>query len=71
MGCVSFYKSMWPEIKCNAALFTGYLLGNLDEDKRHAVSKEHVCSALIILLKDPTATVRAAAAEAMSLLYEY
>lgn len=28
-------------------------------------------SALIILLKDPTATVRAAAAEAMSLLYEY
>ncbi|CAG2193325.1 unnamed protein product [Mytilus edulis] len=49
MGCISFYKSMWSEIKCNAALFT----------------------ALIILLKDQSPSVRAAAAEAMSLLYEY
>ncbi|XP_052059790.1 maestro heat-like repeat-containing protein family member 1 isoform X2 [Mytilus californianus] len=71
MGCISFYKSMWPEIKCNAALFTGYLLGNLQHDKQVAISKEHVCAALIILLKDQSASVRAAAAEAMSLLYEY
>ncbi|CAG2232807.1 unnamed protein product [Mytilus edulis] len=71
MGCISFYKSMWSEIKCNAALFTGYLLGNLQHDKQVAISKEHVCAALIILLKDQSPSVRAAAAEAMSLLYEY
>lgn len=23
MGCVSFFKSFWPEIKSNAALFVG------------------------------------------------
>ena len=26
MGCVSFFKSMWPEIKSNAALFIGKVL---------------------------------------------
>lgn len=29
MGCVAFYKSMWPEIKSNAALFTGNILSVL------------------------------------------
>nr|XP_022339324.1 maestro heat-like repeat-containing protein family member 1 isoform X2 [Crassostrea virginica] len=71
MGCVSFFKSFWPEIKSNAALFVGYLLGNLSETRQSAISKEHVCSALIGLLKDQTASVRCRAAEAMSLLYQY
>lgn len=71
MGCVSFYKSMWSEIKSNAALFTGFLLGNLPEEKQSVISKEHVCAALILLLKDPTPAVRSAAAEAMSLLDKY
>ena len=26
------------------------MLGNLDEDKRHAVSKEHVCSGNVLSL---------------------
>lgn len=71
MGCVSFYKSMWPEIKSNAALFTGFLLGNLPEERQGVISKEHVCAALILLLKDPTPAVRSSAAEAMSLLDKY
>ncbi|XP_061166579.1 maestro heat-like repeat-containing protein family member 1 isoform X3 [Saccostrea echinata] len=71
MGCVSFFKSLWPEIKSNAALFVGYLLGNLSESKQNTISKEHVCSALIMLLKDQTPAVRCRAAEAMSLLYNY
>ncbi|XP_034336261.2 maestro heat-like repeat-containing protein family member 1 isoform X2 [Magallana gigas] len=71
MGCVSFFKSFWPEIKSNAALFVGYLLGNLPEARQNAISKEHVCSALIMLLKDQTPAVRCRAAEAMSLLYQY
>ncbi|XP_052229832.1 maestro heat-like repeat-containing protein family member 1 isoform X3 [Dreissena polymorpha] len=71
MGCVSFYKSVWPEIKSNAALFTGFLLGNLPEERQGVISKEHVCAALILLLKDPTPSVRSTAAEAMSLLDKY
>ncbi|XP_052816666.1 maestro heat-like repeat-containing protein family member 1 isoform X2 [Mya arenaria] len=71
MGCVSFYKSMWSEIKSNAALFTGFLLGNLPQERQGVISKEHVCAALIILLKDPTPSVRSSAAEAMSLLDKY
>ncbi|XP_056020899.1 maestro heat-like repeat-containing protein family member 1 isoform X2 [Ostrea edulis] len=71
MGCVSFFKSLWSEIKSNAALFVGYLLGNLHESRQNVISKEHVCSALIMLLKDQTPAVRCRAAEAISLLYEY
>ncbi|KAL5022847.1 hypothetical protein ScPMuIL_002002 [Solemya velum] len=71
MNCVSFFKSFWPEIKSNAALFTGYLLGNLTKEKQAQVSKEHVCQALILLLKDQSPVVRSRAAEAMSLLDNY
>ncbi|XP_013392835.1 maestro heat-like repeat-containing protein family member 1 isoform X1 [Lingula anatina] len=71
MGCVSFFKSQWPEIKCNAAMFAGFLMGNLSKDKHTLVSKEHVCGALILLLKDSSPSVRSKAAEAMSWLYDY
>ncbi|XP_019641769.1 PREDICTED: maestro heat-like repeat-containing protein family member 1 isoform X1 [Branchiostoma belcheri] len=71
MGCVSFFKSTWETIKGNAAMFIGFLLGNLPQDKHMAISKEHVCGALMQLLKDPSAHVRIRAAEAMSLLHEY
>ncbi|XP_064611998.1 maestro heat-like repeat-containing protein family member 1 [Liolophura sinensis] len=71
MGCVSFFKTIWPEIKSNAAIFAGFLLGNLPKDKHSNISKEHVCAALILLLKDQSANVRVKAAEAISLLHEY
>lgn len=71
MGCVSFYKSSRDDIKANAALFTGFILGNLPQERRDDVSKDHVCGALILLLKDPSPRVRCKAAEAMSLLYDY
>lgn len=71
MNAVTFFKSMWPEVKSNAALFVGYMLGNLPNEKSGIISKEHVCEALILLLKDPSPHVRASTAEAMSLLYEY
>ncbi|XP_059158762.1 maestro heat-like repeat-containing protein family member 1 isoform X2 [Physella acuta] len=71
MGCVSFFKSTWPEIKSNAAMFIGFLLGNLPKDMQSNITKEHICSALILLLKDSSPLVRSKAAEAMSLLYEY
>ena len=71
MGCVSFFKSNWADIRANAALFVGYLLGNLKKEGRENVSSEHACSALVMLLKDPSPSVRSRAAEAMSLLYDY
>ncbi|GFS16071.1 maestro heat-like repeat family member 1 [Elysia marginata] len=71
MGCVSFFKSAWPEIKSNAAMLIGFLLGNLPKQQHSEITKEHICAALILLLKDPSPTVRAKAAEAMSLLYDY
>ena len=71
MGCVNFYKSEWNEIKASAALFTGFLLGNLGKKERHTISKEHVCGELVRLLKDPCEDVRSSAAEAMSMLAKY
>lgn len=71
MGCVTFFKSNWPDVRANAALFVGFLLGNLNKEERNSVSLDHVCSALVVLLKDPSASVRSRAAEAMSLLYDY
>lgn len=71
MGCVSFFKSSRDDIKANAALLTGFILGNLPQERREEISKDHVCGALILLLKDPSGQVRCKAAEAMSLLYDY
>lgn len=71
MGCVSFFKSSRDDIKANAALFTGFMLGNLPKDRQYEISKDHVCGALILLLKDPSPKVRCKAAEAISLLYDY
>jgi hypothetical protein len=71
MNSVSFYKSEWPEIKANAAMFTGFLLSNLSKKQRKHISKEHICGELIRLLKDPANMVREKAAEAMSLLTSY
>ncbi|XP_078392239.1 maestro heat-like repeat-containing protein family member 1 [Cetorhinus maximus] len=70
MGNVSFFKSMWPEIRGNAVMFTGFLLGNLSQDEVQSVSLEHVCGAIILLLRDAVPSVRIKAAEALSLLHE-
>ena len=40
MGCVGFFKSSWTDIRANAAIFVGFLLGNLQDDM--TISKEHV-----------------------------
>ncbi|GCC19613.1 hypothetical protein chiPu_0018423, partial [Chiloscyllium punctatum] len=70
MGNVSFFKSVWPEIRGNAVMFTGFLLGNLSQDELRSISLEHVCTAIILLLRDGVPSVRIKAAEALSLLHE-
>lgn len=71
MNSVNFFKCEWSSIKSSAALFTGFMLGNLSKRDRSAISKEHVCGELIRLLKDPSEDVRAKAADAMSLLSKF
>eukprot|EP00042_Codosiga_hollandica_P058679 m.888514 g.888514 ORF g.888514 m.888514 type:complete len:837 (+) comp59932_c0_seq4:158-2668(+) len=71
MSNISFFKSERVELKANAAIFTGFLLGNLHMSARKYITKEHVCGELIRLLRDPAVVVRIRAAEAMSLLHEY
>ncbi|XP_048576780.1 maestro heat-like repeat-containing protein family member 1 isoform X2 [Nematostella vectensis] len=44
MGCVSFFKSSRDDIKANAALFLGFVLGNLPVANRDDISKDHICS---------------------------
>ncbi|XP_048473537.1 maestro heat-like repeat-containing protein family member 1 [Rhincodon typus] len=70
MGNVSFFKSTWPEIRGNAVMFTGFLLGNLSQEELQSISLEHVCTAIILLLRDGVPSVRIKAAEALSLLHE-
>ncbi|XP_067825066.1 maestro heat-like repeat-containing protein family member 1 [Heptranchias perlo] len=70
MGCVSFFKSTWPEIRGNSVMFAGFLLGNLSQTEIQSVSLEHVCGAILMLLRDVVPSVRIKAAEALSLLHE-
>jgi hypothetical protein len=46
MNSVSNFKSQWPEIRSNAVLFAGYLLGNLSKDKQSVLSKEHITNGI-------------------------
>jgi len=83
MNCVGFFKSEWVSIRTNAVVCAGFLLGNLQNPTagsgtnnnvamhKSSISKEHVCSALMSLLKDSDPGVRSAAAEAISLLHSY
>ncbi|EDV29054.1 uncharacterized protein TRIADDRAFT_52558 [Trichoplax adhaerens] len=70
-GATRFFKSEWEEIRANAATLIGYYLGNLPNELRETISKEHVCNALKMLLKDTSPMVRSGCATATSLLYEY
>jgi HEAT repeat protein len=69
VGSVVFFKSQWSEIRSNAASLVGFLVGNMTAEQCTKISKQHVCSALSMLLKDPEPDVRIRAAEAISNLF--
>ncbi|XP_060777885.1 maestro heat-like repeat-containing protein family member 1 isoform X2 [Neoarius graeffei] len=62
---VQFFKSNWAEIRASAAMFIGFLLGNLPEEHFSHMNMGIVTKALVVLLQDPDPLVRAKAAEAM------
>lgn len=49
MNSVNFFKSEWKEVRANAAMFAGFLLGNLELGKRKVITKEHVCGGWFLL----------------------
>jgi len=71
MSGLDFLKSEKTDLRANAAIFTGFLLGNLQGEARKYITKDHVCGEMIRLLKDPQILVRCKASEALSLLFEY
>ncbi|KAG1682946.1 Maestro heat-like repeat-containing protein family member 1 [Nymphon striatum] len=70
-SCIQFFKSSHSYMQANAVLLAGCLLGNLPEEKRKDISKEHICGALVLLLKDAPPVVKMKAADAMSVLHSY
>lgn len=62
---IQFFKSNWAEIRGSAAMFIGFLLGNLSEEHFSNLNMENVTKALVMLLQDPDPLVRVKAAEAM------
>ncbi|XP_078493526.1 maestro heat-like repeat-containing protein family member 1 isoform X2 [Ciona intestinalis] len=71
MSCVSFFKSEWPVLRGSAALLAAFFMNSLDEEARSSINIEHVCAALIQLLKDSSPEVRSKTSEAISLLHQY
>ncbi|XP_066571905.1 maestro heat-like repeat-containing protein family member 1 isoform X2 [Amia ocellicauda] len=62
---VQFFKSNWSEVRAGAAMFIGFLLGNLPEELFSQMNMGNVTKGLVQLLQDPEPLVRAKAAEAM------
>ncbi|XP_034144672.1 maestro heat-like repeat-containing protein family member 1 isoform X2 [Esox lucius] len=62
---LQFFKSNWAEVRAGAAMFIGFLLGNLSEELFSHINMGSVTKGLVMLLQDPDPVVRVKAAEAM------
>ncbi|KAG5856775.1 hypothetical protein ANANG_G00011450 [Anguilla anguilla] len=62
---IQFFKSNWAEVRASAAMFMGFLLGNLPEEYFSQMNMASLTKGLVQLLQDPDPLVRAKAAEAM------
>ncbi|KAM3873621.1 maestro heat-like repeat-containing protein family member 1 [Diretmus argenteus] len=65
ISVIQFFKSNWPEVRAGAAMFIGFLLGNLPEELFSHLNMGTVTKGLVMLLQDPDPVVRGKAAEAM------
>ncbi|KAJ8415755.1 hypothetical protein AAFF_G00403120 [Aldrovandia affinis] len=62
---IQFFKSNWAEVRASAAMFIGFLLGNLPAEYFSHMNMGSLTKGLVQLLQDPNPLVRAKAAEAM------
>ncbi|XP_068999386.1 maestro heat-like repeat-containing protein family member 1 isoform X1 [Embiotoca jacksoni] len=65
ISVIQFFKSNWSEVRAGAAMFIGFLLGNLQEEHLSHLNMGTVTKGLVMLLQDPDPVVRVKAAEAM------
>uniref|UniRef100_A0A3Q3WCT8 Uncharacterized protein n=1 Tax=Mola mola TaxID=94237 RepID=A0A3Q3WCT8_MOLML len=65
ISVIQFFKSNWPEVRAGAAMFIGFLLGNLQEEHLSHLNMGCITKGLVMLLQDPDPVVRVKAAEAM------
>ncbi|XP_017265503.1 maestro heat-like repeat-containing protein family member 1 isoform X2 [Kryptolebias marmoratus] len=65
ISVMQFFKSNWPEVRAAAAMFIGFLLGNLTQEHRSHLNMGTITKGLVMLLQDPDPVVRVKAAEAM------
>ncbi|KAI6647039.1 Maestro heat-like repeat-containing protein family member 1 isoform X2 [Oopsacas minuta] len=71
LSATLFFKSVWPDVRANAALFVGFMLYHIPRDLQEGISSEQVSEALIGLLHDSIPEVRVGCAYAISLLANY
>ncbi|KAK9513462.1 hypothetical protein VZT92_026993 [Zoarces viviparus] len=65
ISVIQFFKSNWAEVRAAAAMFIGFLLGNLQEEHFSHLNMGTITKGLVMLLQDPDPVVRMKAAEAM------
>uniref|UniRef100_A0AAV2MBF0 Uncharacterized protein n=1 Tax=Knipowitschia caucasica TaxID=637954 RepID=A0AAV2MBF0_KNICA len=65
ISVIQFFKSHWPQVRAGAAMFIGFLLGNLPEEHLSHLNMGTITKGLVMLLQDPDPNVRVKAAEAM------
>ncbi|XP_068425526.1 maestro heat-like repeat-containing protein family member 1 isoform X1 [Clinocottus analis] len=65
ISVIQFFKSSWAEVRAGAAMFIGFLLGNLSEEHFSHLNMATISKGLVMLLQDPDPVVRVKAAEAM------
>uniref|UniRef100_A0A3B4G2D9 Maestro heat like repeat family member 1 n=1 Tax=Pundamilia nyererei TaxID=303518 RepID=A0A3B4G2D9_9CICH len=65
ISVIQFFKSNWPEVRAGAAMFIGFMLGNLQEEHHSHLNMGTITKGLVMLLQDPDPVVRVKAAEAM------
>ncbi|KAG9472874.1 hypothetical protein GDO78_016069 [Eleutherodactylus coqui] len=68
---ISYFKSIWPDIRAAAPLFIGFLVLHMQPDQCKMVDLDHLVTSLIILLKDPVPSVRIKASETMGRLVKF
>lgn len=68
---IQFFKSNWAEVRASAAMFIGFLLGNLPQDYFSHMNMGNVTKGLVLLLQDPEPLVRVKAAEAMGRFHQF
>eukprot|EP01132_Coremiostelium_polycephalum_P004092 gene4092-5120_t len=73
MTCIEYYKSNWTTLRGNAATITGFILGNITEDRRPQtmINPAIITKALISLFAEKNPVVRKKAADSMSYLHTY